>query len=687
MGNQPHFRLGSPGFTSKSWGNPARFGLLLLLVGQIAQPWGAGLPLHAEPFTYQGRIASGGVPAGGTYEMSFRLHDAATGGQPVGTQVTLPAVQATQGLFTVQLDFGSSVFDGAPRWLEISARSATSSGPFEVLSPRQPITAVPYAIRSLTANGDASLLTTGTLPDERLGPGIARTNQLVPLGNAIVELTLAVGGHSNALEQLNLRVAGLSNAVVGGSNTVVGLTGIVSGLATSLVTVSNTVVGLSDAVAGLQDSVNGLAGVSTNQGNQLNQILGRLDVIVAAVNTLSNRVGQLAEGSGGSGGAGSTNGVLASMDPADPTLLGSGYQRFASFAAGSWRSGATLDQPSARRETAAAWTGSEWILWGGILGNGTTVGTGSRYSPAQDRWTTLSTINAPLPRSGHTMVWAGDRMLVWGGVGAGVVQGGIYRGSDGVWLSMPALNSPDNRTGHGAVWTGSRMFIWGGQDAGGLLADGGLFDPVTTTWSPLASTGAPEARIGASVLWTGTHVLVWGGIGAAGELGTGARLLLNGGMTPMGWQAISLADAPMGRSEHAAVWTGAKLVVWGGRRAGNLLGDGAIYDPVTDVWTPMSLVGAPAARAGHHAVWTGTEVLIQGGEGVGGFLSDGAAYDPATGRWRSLPQPEGGPGRAGGEFVWTGTEALIFGGVGNAGPLAVLQRLDPTPAWHLFRKP
>jgi hypothetical protein len=684
MVNKPHIHPRSSGRTPMSWRCPSRFGVLLLLLGQIAQPWGAGLPLHAEAFTYQGRIASGGIPAAGAYEMTFRLFDAATGGQPVGPEVTLPSVQATQGLFTVQLDFGASVFDGTPRWLEISARSTASSGTFEVLSPRQAITAVPYAIRALTANGDASLLDSGILPDDRLGPAIVRTSQLLPLSNSIVDLTFAIANRSNALELLNFQVGSLSNAVVAGSNTLAGLTGVVGGLGTSLVTVSNTVVGLSNAVTGLQDSVSGLAGASTNQANQLGQILARLDGILSAVNTLSNRVGQLTAGSGGSVPTGV---VLASTDPADPTLLGSGYERFASFAAGAWRAGATLDQPSARRETAAAWTGTEWILWGGILGNGTTVGSGSRYSPALDRWTSLSTINAPLPRSGHTLLWAGDRTLVWGGAGAGVTLGGQYREADGVWLQIPALDSPDNRTGHGAAWTGSRMVVWGGLDAGGLRADGGLFDPAGSAWTPLPSTGSPEARTDATLVWTGAEVLVWGGVGESGELATGGRLALAGGTTPAAWQPITLSGAPGARTAHGAVWTGSDLIVWGGRRAGGALGDGAIYHPDSDTWTAISSVGAPSARAAHQMVWTGTEVLILGGEGVGGLLSDGAAYDPATGRWRTLPTPVGGPARSGGEVAWTSTEALIFGGVGASGPLAALQRLDPTPAWHLFRKP
>ncbi len=54
------------------------------------------------------------------------------------------------GIFTVQLDFGASVFPGAARYLEISVKP-TSGLTFTTLGPRQPLTSAPYTIRSLNA--------------------------------------------------------------------------------------------------------------------------------------------------------------------------------------------------------------------------------------------------------------------------------------------------------------------------------------------------------------------------------------------------------------------------------------------------------------------------------------------------------------------------------------------------------
>src|SRR5215475_1857246 len=113
-------------------------------------------------FTYQGKLTDGGSPPSGTvtYEMQFKLFDASSGGleQPQPTPVTLNftvaggnAVSVVNGVFTVSLDFGAGAFPGANRFLEISVRH-NSSESFVPLSPRQPITPTPYALRSLGSN-------------------------------------------------------------------------------------------------------------------------------------------------------------------------------------------------------------------------------------------------------------------------------------------------------------------------------------------------------------------------------------------------------------------------------------------------------------------------------------------------------------------------------------------------------
>jgi hypothetical protein len=103
-------------------------------------------------FTYQGKLAEGGSPANGSYQFECKLFDAATGGNQVGsTQTVVATVQ--NGIFTTRLDFGAAVFvAGQDRWLEISVRLNGSPDPYAVLTPRQQVNSVPFAVRSLKAN-------------------------------------------------------------------------------------------------------------------------------------------------------------------------------------------------------------------------------------------------------------------------------------------------------------------------------------------------------------------------------------------------------------------------------------------------------------------------------------------------------------------------------------------------------
>jgi hypothetical protein len=91
----------------------------------------------AQPFTYQGLLKQSGTPANGTYQMTFRLYDVASGGTALGTVGPL-SVSVANGLFTVELNFPASVWDGGLRYLEIEVGGTT-------LSPRVKINPTPYA--------------------------------------------------------------------------------------------------------------------------------------------------------------------------------------------------------------------------------------------------------------------------------------------------------------------------------------------------------------------------------------------------------------------------------------------------------------------------------------------------------------------------------------------------------------
>jgi N-acetylneuraminic acid mutarotase len=565
----------------------------------------------AVPFTYQGRLVDGTALANGNYELRFRLFDSLAAGTQVGGEVSLPTVGVTNGLFTVQLEFGNGVFTGADRWLELSARPAGDPGALSVFDPRQPITAVPYALYSLAGSGDAAALTSGLLPDARLSGNIARSADLLTFSNTF---GARLGATNDALQA------------------------------------------------------------------QLNQLSVRLDQLTTSLLGVSNQfVAQLPPGV-----------VVASVQANDPTLLGQGLAPLAKLDAPGWKNGAAANAPGARHDHTGVWSGSRLLVWGGTVA-GSPAATGGSYDPATDTWAGISPVDAPAARSGHTAVWTGDRMVVWGGFGANFLgTGGAYAPASQTWTTLATLGAPAGRDGQAAVWTGSRMLVWGGRNSDGLLGDGAAYDPAGNAWAALPSLNAPSARRFATAAWAGDRLILFGGEGTTGALGTGAALPLAGGVTPGAWTALPALNAPTARLGHTAVWTGSRLLVWGGKNGGTPLGDGAAYDPAGNTWTPLPTLGAPAARSGHVAVWTGTEMLVCGGENAGGPLATGGAYDPATGRWRTLSDAGQPVARSGGAGVWSGTELLVFGGLASSSPsvpTASLQRLNPQPTWYLYRKP
>lgn len=97
-------------------------------------------------FSYQGYLEDGGTAAEGFYDFEFRLYDAAAAGSQVGSTITLGDVSVSDGLFTVELAFETGSFGGGARWLAISVRPGASGGAYTALTPRQELTAAPYAL-------------------------------------------------------------------------------------------------------------------------------------------------------------------------------------------------------------------------------------------------------------------------------------------------------------------------------------------------------------------------------------------------------------------------------------------------------------------------------------------------------------------------------------------------------------
>jgi len=158
-------------------------------------------------FSYQGRLNDGGSPATGIYDLRFAVCDALASGNVVAGPKTNSATGVTNGLFAVTLDFGSGVFTGSNRWVEIAART-NGAAAFTTLAPRQPIQPVPYAIM---ANSASNLL--GTLPAGQLTGTVA--NGALPASPTFSGTVTAGSFSGNGANLTSLNANNLSSGTLG----------------------------------------------------------------------------------------------------------------------------------------------------------------------------------------------------------------------------------------------------------------------------------------------------------------------------------------------------------------------------------------------------------------------------------------------------------------------------------------
>jgi hypothetical protein len=174
----------------------SRVALLLITIASVT-----GIPqvkAQNTTLTYQGRLFSTGGTANGSYDLSFALFDASSNGLQQGVSLTNTATAVSNGLFTVQLDFGDQ-FNGANRWLEIAVRTNGASG-FSKLVPRQPLSPTPYAIYSANAgiaNSVAATNIVGHLTGTQLPPEVV-TNR----GSGLI-LSGTFAGNGGSVSNVN----------------------------------------------------------------------------------------------------------------------------------------------------------------------------------------------------------------------------------------------------------------------------------------------------------------------------------------------------------------------------------------------------------------------------------------------------------------------------------------------------
>jgi len=318
-----------------------------------------------------------------------------------------------------------------------------------------------------------------------------------------------------------------------------------------------------------------------------------------------------------------------SVTPASGTI---GYRRsvpltlHVDFRPERWvRSTSTLGAPTTGT---GVWTGSAMLVW-----TGDATVPGKFYDPVSDTWFgATSIVGAPSTRLPTTAVWTGTEMILWGGLdqwgGTPLNTGARYNPVTDTWTPMSTVGAPLARFSHVAVWTGNRMIVWGGEQPGfNYFNTGGIYDPATDTWTgPTTLTNAPSPRGNLAAVWTGTRMLIWGGEDPS-KFNTG---YFYDPVTDAWTGTTSTVGAPVARSHLSGVWTGQELIAWGGGTGGPHLNTGGRYDPVSDAWVDTTVVGAPLGRASQVAVWTGSQMIVWGGEINGTLTNTGGIYEPPS---------------------------------------------------------
>jgi hypothetical protein len=212
-------------------------------------------------FTYQGQLRDGGTNANGAYTMIFKLYDAVTNGNQIGTTITNKPT-LFNGLFSVNLDFGAGAFNGNTRWLDITI---TNGPTFETLWPRVQVLPAPYALYAAIA----ATVTNGAIMNAQLAANAVATTNIQ--NGAITTAQLAAGAVTNA----NLAANAVATTNI--QNNAITTAKIADGAVMNRNLAANAVNATNIADGQVVKSINGL----TN-----NVILSLIGILTAGANTV-----------------------------------------------------------------------------------------------------------------------------------------------------------------------------------------------------------------------------------------------------------------------------------------------------------------------------------------------------------------------------------------------------------------
>lgn len=238
------------------------------------------------------------------------------------------------------------------------------------------------------------------------------------------------------------------------------------------------------------------------------------------------------------------------------------------------------------------------------------------------------------------------------------------------WQEIPTPVHPNGRAGHAMAFdpVGQRVILFGGWDGSSSLDDTWAWDG--QSWTQLTSPASPSGR---------RDLQMTSAIGSTGLLLFGGTEATSGGAlgTPRSdtwrwdgsqWTELFPVNEPVSRARHtmALDQAGQRILLFGGRGAGGLLGDTWQWNGAN--WSLLIPPTAPSPSAREHSRMacdptTGIAVLFGGWDGQ--FLGDTWAWDSVA--WTS-PTTSAQPSvRSGESLAWHEASGhfVLFGGFGH----------------------
>ncbi|MGH8992138.1 MAG: Kelch repeat-containing protein [Acidimicrobiia bacterium] len=290
----------------------------------------------------------------------------------------------------------------------------------------------------------------------------------------------------------------------------------------------------------------------------------------------------------------------------------------------------------ARQGHFAIWTGREVLIWGGpsplVLADSQVPvdhNDGALYDPASKEWRRIP--ESPLSRRSESAVaYAAGRLLVWGGRDGrapndpGLADGAVYDVKTNRWTLLPEAPLP-GRIRPAVAAVGDQVLIWSGiriESGGDRRTDAALYNPTTHDWTRIADAPRPAGCFEERCPGTTTGSLA---------LFVNARLSYDASTGT--WNDMpDCAAAREFSSGQSTVAAADGLIAWGGKSPYGDRLPGASYHLRDKRWSELP-EPAFAPRLHHAAIWTGDRMIVWGGiSGAEGepttYHNDGAAYFP-----------------------------------------------------------